>query len=438
VNPKILRTVAAGALALALTTGPGAGLAPLFNAIPVEAAAAAAVDAATLAQLKAVVEEANAAQTQAFAGGDPAPMRATSTDDHYREMVQINRRMAQAGVTGVQLLKLDWGDASLEGASAKIETTETWRTAFADGSTEDSLDRNVYTLVHDGDAWKVQADDHPDADLEIGVPSSPNVPPGRPTQAKPGQSRNWSGYSAVGGSYTSVTGTWTIPQPDAAGSFGVDGTWVGIGGVDSRDLIQAGTDSTVAGNGRVRYSAWVEMLPAGPRQVPLAVKPGDSVTVTITEQAADQWLISMKDNTSGQTYSTTEQYHSSHSSAEWIEEAPAAGGRRILPLSNFGTIGFTGGSAVNDGQTVTIAGAHAEAVTMIDNSGTPIAVPSALGADGSSFVVNRVGPTAPPAVQPQQPRPQQPQAPQPGRRNRRPGGQPGFPPGLAPVPGFGF
>src|SRR2546421_740987 len=84
--------------------------------------------------------------------------------------------LAQSGVAAIELLKLDWGSASVDGANAQVETTETWRTTLADGSTEDSADRNVYTLVNQAGAWKVQADEHPDSGAEVGVPSSPNVP----------------------------------------------------------------------------------------------------------------------------------------------------------------------------------------------------------------------------------------------------------------------
>src|SRR5439155_764391 len=118
----------------ARVAGPGAslrGVAPLCTPVPVEAAASSTVDAATLAQLQAVVQAANTAQAQAFAGGDPGPMRATATDSYYQQMVEINRRMQQSGVAAIQLLKLDWGDASVDGAGAQIETTETWRTTFA-------------------------------------------------------------------------------------------------------------------------------------------------------------------------------------------------------------------------------------------------------------------------------------------------------------------
>jgi hypothetical protein len=143
----------------------------------------------------------------------------------------------------------------------------------------------------------------------------------------------------------------------------------------------------------VRYQAWIELLPRPSRPVPLAVHPGDEVTVSIDEQSPDTWLVDFKNNTTGQTYQQTVTYASSHSSAEWVEEAPSAG-RRILPLSDFGSIQFSGAAAVKDGQRHSIAELNARAITMIDRSGQPLASPSPLGEDGGSFSIARTGTAA--------------------------------------------
>src|SRR5947208_2296572 len=188
------------------------------------------------------------------------------------------------------------------------------------------------------------------------------------------------------GGFTSVPGTWVVPQP-AAASIGAEATWVGIGGVNTRDLIQAGTQTMVS-NGSVHYEAWIEMLPDSSQSVALTVRPGDSVTATITERTAGAWLISIKNNTTSQTYSNTVTYNSSKSSAEWIEEAPSSG-RSVVPLNDFGVITFTNGSTVKNGQNVTISGAGATSVTMINGTRQAIAQPSTLTSDGSSFSVTR-------------------------------------------------
>ena len=95
-------------------------------------------------------------------------------------------------------------------------------------------------------------------------------------------------------------------------------------------------------------------------------------------------------NTTGQTFDTTQQYASSHTSAEWVEEAPSGGrGGGVLPLDNFGTIQFSGGSTTRNGQSMSIAGAAAKAITMISSGNQALAVPSDLGSDGASFTVSR-------------------------------------------------
>jgi hypothetical protein len=196
-----------------------------------------------------------------------------------------------------------------------------------------------------------------------------------------------------------VTGTWTVPQLAPTGAPGVGATWVGIGGVSSRDLIQAGTQDVSAGNGQSQFQAWIEMLPAPSRQVPLAVAPGDSITVSIAQQAtgSNTWQISFKNNTSGQTYQTTVQYASSLSSAEWIEEAPS-GPNGVVPLDSFGSVAFSSATAVQNGQTVNLTQASAQPITMLNANSQPLAVPSGLNSDGSSFSIARTSASATPTA----------------------------------------
>jgi Peptidase A4 family len=394
-----------GALALALTTVGGPAIGPMLGYQPVTSVEAAEAPAAVEATLRSVVQRANEAQQQAFAQRDPTPMRALATDDYFQELVQTNRDLAANGVIAIELTNIEWGSSSVDGATAQLTAIETWRTLYADGTTEEGRDRNLYALVNQAGAWRIQADVHPDAARSspgpAGTgPTTPRVPPPQPVPAGRGQSRNWSGYAAAGGEFTGVTGTWTVPQTEASAStFGSSAAWVGIGGVRSRDLIQAGTSTTVSGIGRVQYQAWVETLPGPPHTVPLAVKPGDAITTSIVEQAPNEWLITIKNDTTGKSYSGVEQYRSTHSSAEWVQEAPSAG-RRVLPLDNFGTVGFSGGSTIKNGQTVTIGQSSAEPITMINARGQALATPSSLSADGASFSVSRTAQAATPDTVP--------------------------------------
>jgi hypothetical protein len=92
--------------------------------------------------------------------------------------------------------------------------------------------------------------------------------------------------------------------------------------------------------------------------------------------------------TSGQTLQRMLPYTSRLSSAEWIEEAPFAR-RRILPISQFGSLSFTTASAVRDGQSLTPADLDARAFSLVDDAGRLLAVPSPLSPDGASFTVSR-------------------------------------------------
>jgi Peptidase A4 family len=365
---------------------------------PVAASPAGPTADATAEAVKQVIETADRAQEKAFATGDPSVMRDTATADYYDELTQINSDLERGGVTGFTLVGIEWGDVTVSGTTAAATAYETWRTMYTDGSQDQRTDRNDYALILDNGAWKIQADVQPSA---RGVtPGSGTAPQTQPdtTTTTPARisdtSSNWSGYVASGGTYTSVSGTWIVPQVGAT-TTGADATWVGIGGVSGTDLIQAGTQATVSGSD-VSYEAWTEMLPDSSRTVSLAVAAGDSITVSITEQASGQWLITMVNNTTKATYQRTVRYSSSRSSAEWIQEAPSAG-RGVIPLDDFGTVRFTGGSAVRDGKAQSLGALGATAVAMINRAGQAIAQPSTLGADGSSFTVTRT--SAPGTVQ---------------------------------------
>jgi hypothetical protein len=385
------------------------------------ASAPSASPSSAVGAIKAVILKANQEQQTALAQNNPAVMLDTATTAYYQQVAQINQDLLANGVTAIRLVHLQWGRVTLQSATtAQAITYETWQTRFANGATEQSTDRNVYQLVLAQGSWKIQTDAHPDTNLDQpGASTAPTLPvlPVAPTSpsvpVSPGvgiapstnnTSRNWSGYAASGGTYTAVTGTWTVPQAQGTSSTGernlaTGATWVGIGGVTSHDLIQAGTEDTVTGSGQAQYDAWIEMLPQASHPIPLSISPGDSVTVTIDNQGGNQWQIAFKDNTSGQTYQTSVQYASSESSAEWIEEAPSAG-RTLLPLDNFGTVQFTNASTVKNGATDTLSQAGAQPITMINAYGSAVASPSALNRAGNGFSITRSNASTTPSVGP--------------------------------------
>jgi hypothetical protein len=342
-----------------------------------------------------VIQKTNQEQVQALATRDPTIMQDTSTAGFYQQSVQTLNDLLSSGVTAIQLVDLKWGTVTLtDASSAQATTYETWSTTFSDGSTMKETDTNIYTLVLESGTWKVQEDQHPGANNQgspqanAGGATSPATP-APPADTATGQSRsaNWSGYAATGGTFTSVSGTWTVPNV-SADLIGMDATWIGIGGVDANDLIQAGTEAIVE-SGRVMYSALWEKLPDVAQPVPLAINAGDQISVSITQQSTDTWQININNTTNGQSWSKNVTYRSSLSSAEWIEEAPATERSTILPLDSFGSVTFTSATAVENGQTVSIAQAGATPITMHNEAGQALAQASNLDASGTSFTVTR-------------------------------------------------
>jgi hypothetical protein len=184
-----------------------------------------------------------------------------------------------------------------------------------------------------------------------GVPLTTTTAPA-PGSAGPPQvleeSPNWSGYVVKGGPFTSTKGTFTVPSLSAGAACDeVESQWVGIdggAGPADTDLVQAGVDEstmdpTNAGacsSGQIYAWAWWEILPAAATNVySVPVHAGDSVTVSIRQEGAGTWQISLTDNTNGQGFSLQQPYTGPGETAEWVTEAPAApqGNDQICPTT---------------------------------------------------------------------------------------------------------
>ncbi len=219
-------------------------------------------------------------------------------------------------------------------------------------------------------------------------------------------SANWAGYVASNNIYTAVGGTWIVPNSSSeinTNSLSMDAAWVGIGGTKSQDLIQAGTQARIQ-NGAVRYEAWYELLPSNQVIIPISIKAGDSVSVSLTETSANNWHLSFKNNSTGADYETSLYYVSSLSSADWIEEMPVLQSGRssvFLPLDNFGTVQFTNGYTVSTNGVETISQSGAQSLTMVAGRSQVLAAPSIL-ADNSFSVTRTDNSTSPQPIQVQQ------------------------------------
>lgn len=166
-------------------------------------------------------------------------------------------------------------------------------------------------------------------------------------------SSNWSGYaaSAPANSVSYVAGSWVVPTASPT-TNGYSSVWVGIDGYNSSTVEQLGTEADVA-NGTVTYYTWYEMYPSASVAITgMMVKPGDSITASVTYNAAgNDFVLSMVDTTQSKTF--TKSFLATgeaRSSAEWIVEAPSSNSG-ILPLANFGSTTFTDAYATINGTT---------------------------------------------------------------------------------------
>ena len=220
-------------------------------------------------------------------------------------------------------------------------------------------------------------------------------------QANTTQSSNWFGYNQgtleQGGKlFHSISGEWTVPTATqhTPGQAAASSDWIGIGGgcVDSgcsatdSTLIQTGTEQDVSSSGAPSYSAWYELVPAPSLTIPsMTVSPGDRMSASLAETVPDSnvWVITLKDLTRGESYSTTVPYSSSHATAEWIEETPLEIGTNagFSALPNLTNPGFSSGTV--NGAPLTLS--PAEAMELTDSAGAVIGTPSAPNSALSGF-----------------------------------------------------
>jgi Peptidase A4 family len=201
-------------------------------------------------------------------------------------------------------------------------------------------------------------------------------------------SPNWSGYVATGRpgspvSYSSVTGTWTEPTVTCArgdsGSFSTIAVGLGGFGANAQSDEQVGADANCGASGKPAYYAWFDLAPYPSYSVPHKVRPGDTLTATVSiistkrppwvevqvENVTRNWTFTREiswvsagqflvapgaQNTGGQSTPDT-------SSAEWLVEAPSschAFTCAQASLANFSSVSMTKISAVANGSSGTL------------------------------------------------------------------------------------
>jgi hypothetical protein len=183
-------------------------------------------------------------------------------------------------------------------------------------------------------------------------------------------SSNWAGYAATGsnGHFTSVAADWVQPTGHCTGGDQYAAFWVGLDGYSSSTVEQTGSEVDCVGR-TAQYYAWYEMYPGPSENYSNTVKAGDHFTATVTYLSGENFSLYIADTTQGWSHTTDASLTSTpaRSSAEVIVEAPCCtAGGGILPLTDFGTMSFTGSTA--NGSAIGNAGGLTE-IIMIDNEG---------------------------------------------------------------------
>jgi len=212
----------------------------------------------------------------------------------------------------------------------------------------------VSELSQPGDPLSEPGDTFPGAPTGIVTPRASSSQSGGQSggQDTSASSSNWAGYAATGasGSFSSVSASWTQPAATCSTGSQYAAFWVGLDGYTSQTVEQIGTEADCSGPDPAtpRYYAWYEVYPGAGVSFANPVSPGDKFTGTVTAQGNDKFKLVLTDTTQGwtQTISAT-QAGADLSSAEAIAEAPSgpSANSSPLPLTNFGSIGFTGVTA---------------------------------------------------------------------------------------------
>lgn len=156
-----------------------------------------------------------------------------------------------------------------------------------------------------------------------------------------------SGYSAIDGSFTSVTANWIQPTALCAGGDQQTGFWVGLSG--SGTIAQLGTAANCNGTTPDYYSWW-EMYPAAGVPVSNVTEPGDHMHASVVYDGDNNFTMVLKNVTRGWTMTEDKTQVSTGgtpTSANVIVEANSDTGAAGSSgnVTDFGTVTFSGATA---------------------------------------------------------------------------------------------
>jgi len=123
----------------------------------------------TVAAIKQAIEDADGAQVKAISSKDLSGLAAGATNEFAAQQKAVSQGLIEEGVTEIKLMHIEWGPINVNGTNATVTAFETWIATYSDGLTQQSRERNAYTIVQQDGAWKVQSYEHPDQ-LSGGLP----------------------------------------------------------------------------------------------------------------------------------------------------------------------------------------------------------------------------------------------------------------------------
>jgi hypothetical protein len=196
---------------------------------------------------------------------------------------------------------------------------------------------------------------------------------------------NWAGYD-VTGLHTSVAATWVQPAVQPGGAdLQAASFWVGLDGDGSATAEQIGT-AVMSRDDSVTAYAWYEMYPQPEVRITgVPVAAGDTLTASVTTDGQGSYTLTLTDETSGASFTTTQAGSAATpSSAEIVAEAPTdASLGRLIPLACFDAVAF--GDCAVDGRP--LGADPCLRVTMVARDGGVVAGASQLSSDGGAFTV---------------------------------------------------
>jgi hypothetical protein len=194
--------------------------------------------------------------------------------------------------------------------------------------------------------------------------------PGRSAQAGPAATTgpsvrhtnhpdNWAGYAVSGGTYTSVSATWTAPSAANNGQTNSTSyTWVGIDGWANASLLRVGIQQGWNATTHLAYHRAFWGM-GGRVSAAFNVSVGDSIYASLTRVTSNRWAIYLVDLRTGQKIARTVEYNGPRQSADFIHSSTGSEElARTGPVSFYNTRvnGNAGLASANTQGTEIIAG----------------------------------------------------------------------------------